>query len=1057
VHDESGAAIPDADVTLTAQATSIQITARSNALGDFVVTGLEVGTYDVSVSRQGFQTRKETGIFLGAAQTRTVNVVLKISQVVSEVTVQASPAQVQLSTAEVSNRVSEEQIVNLPLNGRNYQGLAALMPGVVNVNAGVELGTGGRVTRNSMAINGMGTTATLYTLDGIWNMNTGNMAQTTVLPNPDQIEEVRAYQNNYSPKNSLLGASVVMVTTKSGTREFHGTAFEYLRNDALDARNFFSPSVPALKQNIVGGAIGGPFYIPGKYNTNREKTFFFGSLQGVFRNRASVNLGATPTADMRQGRFDHEITDPSTGQPFQQSGGQWVIPQGEIDQNSVALLNALADLPNTPPGGFLNFINLRPTTLRQIDSQIKVDHNFSSRMRLMAEYFDTHQYLDFPFNNDTGAPFTTTRENNLTRNKLAKLQLTSTLSSSMVNELGVGMNNYVLDLQMVGKWRLSDVPDFHSTLPFSGFGSDKLPMIQFAGGWSPIGVGPARPLIHAGDLEDVVSDDWSWSHGKHFVEAGINIVKETKRQLTAAASNGFWLFDGSFTGDPIADYLLGDAFVFFQQSSSRRPYVHATIVSPYWADRWKVTSHLTLTLGLRWHFMPVPHAQRGFETAFDPRRFDPTKTPVVNSDGTITPTPDYDPLNGLVRNDVNGVPDNFTTRHEWYWNPSVGFAWDVFGDGKTSLRGGYGITSTRVFTGSDCARSCAANPPEITSLTLIAPSFPNPTGTGVAAPLGAPSLSSEDLDLRAAQIQTYSLTLEHEFPGNWFVSMGGAGNIGRHVPSQYDRNQPLPVPGFDYDPSINTTFKYVFAPYKGWADITTNVSNTNLSWNALLFSVRHPVSKGLFLSASYTWAHALSDTRGTELFEDNNSTQDIYHPRADYGNSDFNVAQLFSFSHVWSLPFFNDTTGWKHVALAGWKYAGTTTIQSGFSLDPMLSVDNQGLATRPNRLASASLRGPKTASEWFNKSAFDRPAFGFFGNAGNGIIGGPGLVNFDMGFYKDFRVTEHHAIQFRSELFNIFNHTNFNVVDTTFGDGQFSQVVGAADPRIIEFALRWQF
>ncbi len=393
-----------------------------------------------------------------------------------------------------------------------------------------------------------------------------------------------------------------------------------------------------------------------------------------------------------------------------------------------------------------------------------------------------------------------------------------------------------------------------------------------------------------------------------------------------------------------------------------------------------MTSRLTLTLGLRWHFMPVPHAQRGFETAFDPRRFDPTKTPVVNGDGTITPTPNYDPLNGLVRNDVNGVPDNFTTRHEWYWNPSVGFAWDVFGDGKTSLRGGYGITSTRVFTGSDCARSCAANPPEITSLTLIAPSFPNPTGTGVAAPLGAPSLSSEDLDLRAAQIQTYSLTLEHEFPGNWFVSMGGAGNIGRHVPSQYDR-----------------------------------------------------------------------------LFEDNNSTQDVYHPRADYGNSDFNVAQLFSFSHVWSLPFFNDTTGWKHVALAGWKYAGTTTIQNGFSLDPMLSVDNQGLATRPNRVAGASVRGPKTASEWFNKSAFDRPPFGFFGDAGNGIIGGPGLVNFDMGFYKDFRVTEHHAIQFRSEFFNIFNHTNFNVVDTTFGDGQFGQVVGAADPRIIEFALRWQF
>jgi hypothetical protein len=504
IRDDSGAAIPDVLLTVTNQGTSVSTAVRSNAAGDYAVTGLAVGTYDVTASKEGFRTYREAGVFLGAAQTHTVNPVMHVGGVVETVAVQASPAQVQLSTNEVSNRVSEDQIQNLPLNGRNYQSLAALMPGVVNVNAGTELGTGGRSTRNVMEINGMGTTGTLYTLDGIWNMNTGNMAQTTIQPNPDQIEEVRAYQSNYSPKDSLLGSSVVMVTTRSGTREFHGSAFEYLRNDAFDARNVFSPTVPALKQNIFGGTIGGPFYIPGRYNTKREKTFFFGSIQGVVRNQASVNLGATPTAAMRQGAFDHEITNPATGQPFAQSNGQWVIPSGMINPNSLALLNALAELPNNPGGGFLNFINLKPTTLRQVDSQAKVDHNFNSRVRLTAEYFDTHQYLDFAFNNDTGSPFTTTRENDVTRNKLAEIQLTATLAPSMVNQLMLGMNNYVLDLEMVGKWRLADVTDFHSALPFHGFGSDKVPLINFAGGWSTIGVGAARPLIHAGDLESVV-------------------------------------------------------------------------------------------------------------------------------------------------------------------------------------------------------------------------------------------------------------------------------------------------------------------------------------------------------------------------------------------------------------------------------------------------------------------------------------------------------------------------------------------------------------------------
>ena len=1059
VRDTSGAVVPDAEVTATNLDTSVKNTTRTNGNGDFTLAALPVGNYSVTVSKPGFNSFEVASAFLGGAQTRTINAVLSVGTVTSQVTVQENAAQIQLSTSELSNVITEEQVADIPLNGRNYQGLSALLPGVVNVNAGSQLGTGGRETRNSMGINGMGTAGTLYLVDGTWNMNSGNMAQTTILPNPDQIQEVRTYQNNFSPKDSLFGASVVMVTTKSGSRQFHGTLFEYIRNDALDARNYFSPTVPALKQNIFGGNVGGPIFIPGKYNTDREKTFFFLSEQGVLRHDASVNLGASPTAQMRMGIFNQEITDPLTGQPFPQSGGNWVIPSSRIVPEAVTLLNALANLPNDTANGFNNYVNLVPTTLSEVDSEIKVDHNFSDRQRFTGEYFDTHQWLDYAYNTDTGSPFSLNRENDLTMNKLARLQLTSILSPSLVNQASLALNVYDLNLVLVGNWQLSNVPDYKSNLPFAGFLSNKLPLISFAGGWSTIGDGPDRPAKPSSNVEIPITDDVSWTHGTHFVEAGFNFVHESKRQLVSAASNGQWTFDGRFTGNSIADYLLGDSSLFYQQSTNREGHVEANIISPYAVDHWKVKPGLTLSGGLRLLHEPNPYAQPGFETSFNPALYNPGSAPIVNADGSITVTPNYNPLNGLVRNGVGGVPVNFTNRHVWYFNPTLGFAWDVFGHGKTSLRGGAGISHTRVFSGSDCSLYCGGNYPDITSLTLETPHFPNPIGSGSTAPLGAPNLQTQDFNIQLAQITTYSLTLEQELPHNWVFSIAGAGNSAKHVQTQYDINQPLPSGGYDYNPNINTgTFEYVYGPYQGWGQIASNVSGTGMNWNGLLVNVRHRVSKGLFVSAAYTWSHSLTDTHGGyELFQNDLVNQDIYHHKEDYGNSDSNVADVLAISHIWNMPFFSDATGLKRTLLGGWVYTGSTTFQTGISQDPFLSVSEQGLATRPDYVPSTTVKGPKTVNEWFNTGHFSQPANGFFGNSTNGSIPGPGLIDFDMGLYKNFRVTERATVQFRSEAFNIFNHTNFNAVNTTYGSGQFGQLTGAADPRIFEFALRMEF
>ncbi len=381
VTDSSGSVVAGAEVIAKDVATQSASTTQSKGDGTFVINGLVPGIYTLTVSKKGFKSFTESQIELHPAIVATINATLNVGDVGTEISVIASSTEVQTTTSEVSGQVSGAQTSELPLNGRNFQSLSALMPGVVNSKAGSALGTGGYTTNNTMVVGGLPTNTTFYALDGVWNENTGSMGSTAITPNPDTLQEVRVLQDNYEPKFSLLGASVVLLQTKSGTTSFHGTVFEYFRNTDLNARNFFSPTVPQLNQNIWGYTLGGPVLVP--FHHGAKKTFFFASSQWVDSHAGSVNKGATPTADQRNGIFTTAIKDPTTGQPFPQtSPGVYQIPASRLNPNSLAFFNALYPLPNNVANGFQNYINLTPTVLTQRDDQFNVEHSFNERLAI---------------------------------------------------------------------------------------------------------------------------------------------------------------------------------------------------------------------------------------------------------------------------------------------------------------------------------------------------------------------------------------------------------------------------------------------------------------------------------------------------------------------------------------------------------------------------------------------------------------------------------------------------------------------------------------------------
>jgi Carboxypeptidase regulatory-like domain/TonB-dependent Receptor Plug Domain len=1123
VTDGTGAVVPGAKVTITDDATKVATVTETNGSGSYNISGLTVSTYSIGIVKTGFKSYVVTGVELHPTETVQVNGALAVGASTETVTVGATSSDVELSTPENSAYVSGEQVSSLPMNGRNYSAVLAGLPGVQNLSNGSALTTGGRSTNDSLSINGMATSRSFYAVDGIWNENTGNMTQQSVIPNPDSIEEVRVLQNNFSSQYSLLGSSVIMVQTKSGTGSLHGRAWEFVRNDDINAKNYYQPNVLPYKQNIFGFNVGGPVFIPHFYNSNRQKTFFFWDESYVVLHvPGTTSPSQLPIPNQIAGCFTSPIKDPVAGTLFPTvstcngaTGTFYQIPAASINKSSQAYLQTLYPVPNyTPVGSTLNYIDLQSNTTYQRDDQIKIDHYITPSYHLLAEYFQ--EYQKFAQNSVSNGTTPISSETDFTNNKLAAVSLTQTLTPNMVNTTNIAMNIFLLNLTTVGTVDISQIPNFSETLfyPNANF-SSRTPVVNLAGSLAGQGIN-GRPIPHASDLDDTVGDNWSWLKGKHYLTAGVTFVFNTKRQQSIFATNGSFTFSGTSSAptaaqktatgtcasgavatqctqdDGVADMLLGYISSYSQTSFEPHGDIHDFSWSPYVEDRFQFNKNLTLTLGLRVYHLPLPYGVPNSETNFVPSAFNPALAPTVNEFSGVTNVPTGTAYsNGLLFNSgaAGGLPVNFSNDHIWYFAPDAGFAWNVFGDGKTSLRGGYGESYTRIFTNQDCSFSCDANPPVFTNEALSNLKFPSTTswniagaGGTAAATTSASSLTAMDPNIGASPVASWSLGVQHQFPANLVASIVGAGSRIQHLVATWNINQPMPTVvggvSYDFNPLLNSNpanankpdNSAYWAPYQGYGAINRLSTQLWGEWNALEVQVKHTMGKGLNVTGSYTYSH---DTT-------NLGSIDPYDLHRYHGNAEsMNYPHSLSITAIYTLPFFLRSGNLlEKEVLGGWTFDNIASFRSGTSLTPGLSETNSGLALRPDQVPGTSTNGKKTwknnvapNQQWFNTSAFSCPgtttgvscgtftaaSYGLYGNAQTGIIRGPGQELFSTSLYKTFSIWEKAQLEIRAEAFNTFNHTNPSNPNTTLGNANYGKITSASDPRFLEFAARLKF
>ncbi len=1054
VTDASGASIPSASVKALQTDTGFIRVAQVGTDGAYLLSNLPIGPYRVEAAAEGFKTHVQQGIVLQVNTNPVINIALQVGALTQEVEVRANAAMAETQTNGISQVIDQRRVIDLPLNGRQPTQLILLSGAAVTAPPSDMASTKNYPTSTTIAVGGGQANGTYYLLDG-GDHNDAFGAINLPLPFPDALQEFSVQMNAIPASYGVRAGAVVNIVTKSGTNDVHGDLFEFLRNGATNARNFFAATRDNLKRNQFGGTIGGPVV--------RNKIFVFGGYQGTrIRTAPPTATAFVPTPAAMQGDFSalesatcagraRTLVDPATGQPFPNNQ----IPVSRFNASALAILKYVP-ISSDPCGRFLFGI---PNNSSEDQFLTRGDWIHTSSHNLFGRYYFTDWRNPAVFDGDN--ILTTTRAGVVDRVQSLVLSDSYSLSAAAINTFHFGWLRE--RITRGGADGLPSSSDFGlNVAPSPG----NLPLFNVASHFSTFCGTCSKAHINSGSIQ--VADDFNLMIGRFQFSFGGEWIRRNLDFQVSTQQNPDYQFNGVNSGDQLTDFLLGRPSQFVQGNLTRMK-EQQNYLGFYFTSKIRMSPRLSINAGVRWEpYFPVREVE-GRVTHFDVGAFIAgTKSTVFQNAPAGVSFPG-DP--GMTPSGTNNRLANF--------GPRLGIVWDPRGNGRTTVRSAYGIMyDTPPLQIYD---RFGFGPPWASTITV-----PNPAG-GLTDPFAGypggnpfpqPFPPPKDarfvtggqyvnlpFNVHVPFMQQWNLSLQQQVGESWLFTANYFGNKSTHRWVNTIPNYAVYVPGTcgtaPCSTVANTNQRRILArinPVEGalFSSITATDDGSNAAYNGLLLSANHRLSQNFSALLNYTWSHCISDGDASSemsggVYQNPNSRA------ADRGNCIVDMRQIFNASVVALSPRFS--TRWMQGVLGDWEVSGIISKRTGFWFSPAAGLDNSlsGIgADRADVVADWRLPSP-SVNQWFNTAAFKANAAGTFGNAGRNTIEGPGAFTFDAALMRKFNITERQHVILRAEAFNILNHPVFNNPTATLTSANFGRILSANDPRILQFALKYIF